>query len=356
MKNTKLMTRLFSEHAEDQEFKEKVADKIAEAKEKGSAELKEGDDDLVLSASEDGSEVIINDQVNDEVTAVKDNPEDEDDILMENRTEVKSDPEEVIQEEVTLESACGERTFSIKLNKVSGKDAAKFMKAFSDAMEEMEKSKDSKEDEEAKAREAAEAAAEEEAKDKMESLAGNMQELQKAYDDMHESGDKEVAKNLKEAAETILKSVDELECDGHDCSVAREKIASFSAEADEIIAKPEETEEEKKAREEAEAKAKAEAEAKAKAEEEAKQKEESEKAEAEAKAKAEAEAKAKEEAEKKAKEEAEAKEKEESQKAFSAALRGQIRPIHNPEKEKMFSEQELEANKGIKNVGLTCKF
>lgn len=81
MKRTKLMSRLFSEDC-DQQFKEKVLAAIDEAHENGESDIKCEDCDLHF-ADVDG-DVIVEDQENDnEVTRFSENPEDENDLVME---------------------------------------------------------------------------------------------------------------------------------------------------------------------------------------------------------------------------------------------------------------------------------
>lgn len=81
MKRTKLMSRLFSENC-DQQFKEKVLAAIDEAHENGESDIKCEDCDLHF-ADVDG-DVIVEDQENDnEVTRFSENPEDENDLVME---------------------------------------------------------------------------------------------------------------------------------------------------------------------------------------------------------------------------------------------------------------------------------
>lgn len=79
--DTKLMSKLFSEET-SAEFKQKVSDKVAEAKEHGSAELVEGDENLQFAAVEDG--IVVEDQANDnEVTLITENEDDPMDLKME---------------------------------------------------------------------------------------------------------------------------------------------------------------------------------------------------------------------------------------------------------------------------------
>jgi len=67
---TNLMDRIFSDSTPE-EFKDKVSEKIDEAKANGSAELKEGDDHL--SFAESNGDVVIEDKAHDnEVTVAKD--------------------------------------------------------------------------------------------------------------------------------------------------------------------------------------------------------------------------------------------------------------------------------------------
>lgn len=81
MNQTKLMSKLFSDSTPT-EFKEKIAEKIEEAKKNGSSELVEGDESLQFADL--GDSVIVEDQANgNEVTRISDNPEKEDDLVME---------------------------------------------------------------------------------------------------------------------------------------------------------------------------------------------------------------------------------------------------------------------------------
>lgn len=81
MNQTKLMSKLFSDST-PAEFKGKITEKIEEAKKNGSSELVEGDESLQFADL--GDSVIVEDQANgNEVTRISDNPEKEDDLVME---------------------------------------------------------------------------------------------------------------------------------------------------------------------------------------------------------------------------------------------------------------------------------
>jgi len=81
MNKTKFMSRMFSDYTPDEE-KQEVIDKIEEAKVNGSSSLVDGENHLEFAALDDSS-VIVEDKSNGEVTKVTENPEDEDDLLME---------------------------------------------------------------------------------------------------------------------------------------------------------------------------------------------------------------------------------------------------------------------------------
>lgn len=75
------MSKLFSEET-PVEFKQTISDKVEEARENGKAELIEGEENLQFAAVEDG--IVVEDQANDnEVTLIKENPDDPMDLQCE---------------------------------------------------------------------------------------------------------------------------------------------------------------------------------------------------------------------------------------------------------------------------------
>lgn len=123
---TKLMSKLMSDEIAP-ELKQKFLDKCEECHQNGSATLDE-DDELLQFADVD-SDVIVEDQMNDnEVTRVSENPEDENDLQLSAVEIPEEEPTEVPTEEPTEEPknfSEPELLESITIERIKGEDGEK---------------------------------------------------------------------------------------------------------------------------------------------------------------------------------------------------------------------------------------
>lgn len=278
MKRTNLMSKLFSDDTPD-EFKKKVSDKIQEAKETGSAELIEEGEELQFASVEDS--VIIEDKVADEVTKVEDNPEDENDLLLE-KVDIEEDEDDEDDEkdfsdsleDVEVEKVSGKdgtaisntvpeveititegvddkersgtgtgRNFSIKLRNYSAKETQEIisgLRKFADTPKEEEKdlkSTDAEKTEEVKKIEKTEVSEKPEEvkeieKTKVESeseeIEAEAKELKNEVAELVETEDKESAEKIKEKCDKLYSKIEDLESKGEDFKELKEKLAKYS--------------------------------------------------------------------------------------------------------------------------------
>lgn len=262
------MTRLFS----DEELQDKVSEKMQECKDCGSAELKT--EDMDLKFADTGDEIIVEDQTNDEVTALS-NPTEDGSVEAE-KVEIDENPEatEETKEEVKEQSEtqpdiktevvdgedgehidgksqpdvevtvtegsgvndpekAGLKNFSIKF--AAGTDPAYIAavtRAFADAAEKVENNLDSQAEE---MKEVATEGEKEFADTPEGDVKHNVAELAKATDKLEETNDPELAKEIKEIATKVKEEAEKLEKEGADMTEVKAQCATFSDAADKIL-------------------------------------------------------------------------------------------------------------------------
>jgi len=253
--NTKLMLKLFSESTSE-EFKNSIDDKITEATEKGSASLKTEEDDLQFTNV--GDKVLIEDKVNKELTSV-DNPESDEDLKLEAVDITKK--ESVSQPDVDVKVAEGEdgdhesgtvpevkievmegignaekagvkgKSFSITLSNATPSQIASTLKAFSDEGFDAVNKEDEEELDEDEAANAA------------DEILEKANDLKAMAEEMNDEPTKEKAEEVKAECDSIKAYCDKYE-GVIDSSELRVYCRIFSEQADEIIEKQSESEDE----------------------------------------------------------------------------------------------------------------
>lgn len=283
IKSNKLITRMFS----DPEFEKKVNEKVDEAKAEGSATLEEDGEKLQFAETGDG-QVIVEDKVNDEATVVSEDENGERQVeampVEETKAESETQPDvkvekvegkdgEAISEtvpEVKVEVStgindaekAGLKAYSMVFSGVNAEFAAKYAKAFSDAIAEVmvdepkteiaEQQKETAEALEGQGERAAKLAEEpcpekkfsdEDPEEMAEAQAviDDAKQLQDDVDAVKESKDAEKIESCKKMSKSILSRANKLFSKGHDTSSLISQVLTFSDELDALQeAKPEE--------------------------------------------------------------------------------------------------------------------
>lgn len=256
---TKLMSRLFSETTPN-EFKEDILNKIDEAKESGESSYSTEEDDIDFKVNEDGSVDMI-DNINDEVTNVTENPEDESDLILtasETLPDRKVERVEGIDGEklegsvpnvqvdiepaITDEGKAGIKNFSIKFFGTSKfSDAYKMSKAIIKAFSECPIAAT-----EENLRKAATEALEDtdpykdnkafaEAEELANTISENANQLAQAVDDLEGTGDVELAKNIKAMCDKLLSDLDRVDSDMIDTEEVKSQCKKFAEKAESVI-------------------------------------------------------------------------------------------------------------------------
>lgn len=263
---TKLMSKLFSDSTPN-EFKDAILNKFDEAKETGASSYSDEDEDLEFNLAEDGSVDII-DNVNNETTNAKLNPDDPSDI---NLTASETQPDVVvprakgidgehiensvptvvvdIDPSITDEGKAGIKNFSLKFyGNISFSNIYKankaVLRAFSECPIEATKGSLQKaaDDALANTKPTNEDKQFAEVEDKLSLIADNASEIAKAVDDMEDNP--ELAKSVKEMCDKLMSDINEFESDNEgiaDLKEVKSQCKKFADKADEVISNNEPT-------------------------------------------------------------------------------------------------------------------
>lgn len=280
MKFNNLITRMFS----DPEFEQKVNEKVDEAKENGSATLEEDGEKLQFADAGNG-EVIVEDKNNDEATVISDTEDGEREIheLPSEDTKTESDTQPDVKTEVVEgkdgdhvtdtvpeikvevstgvndSEKAGLKAYSLVFSNVDATKAAKYTKAFSDAIESIlvtdevgdiaEHQKDTEEAMKEQGERAGKLADTpcpektftDEDVDEATEIINDAKQLQNDVDEVKESKDAEKIESCKKMSKSILSRANKLFSKGHDVSSLMSQVLTFSEELDALQeTKPEE--------------------------------------------------------------------------------------------------------------------
>lgn len=166
------------------------------------------------------------------------------DKLEETETEIEETPAdetEETDEEVEVKTECGGREFSIKFNGESMDQISNFMKVFSDKLEEIEGEttetiEETKDPELTDPDKIEETKAESDKEGAEATIENNLEEINKAVDDLEKSGDKDLAERIEKTVEEVKEQLDEAKDKGVETEKMESTLKTYSDRVNKVKA------------------------------------------------------------------------------------------------------------------------
>lgn len=158
------------------------------------------------------------------------------DKIEETETELEGTSSDETDDEIEVKTECGGREFSIKFNGESMDQISDFMKVFSDKLEEIE-GETTETIEETKDPELTEAEKAESDKEEAEAtIENNLEEINKAVDDLEKSGDKDLAEKIEKTVEEVKEQLDEAKDKGVETEKMESTLKTYSDRVNKVKA------------------------------------------------------------------------------------------------------------------------